>query len=403
MGLWFSGRFFLSENFFILQKRCIVIGMVAQIIAYLIASFIPALALWLIYSLDFYKTGEFKAILASFLAGVMAFWVAAQINFFPYAQGWLSAEDVIRFSAPAVEEVLKGLILWLLVSRPRFTYFVEGAVYGFAAGVGFAIVENYEYLSATQEPLMLAVNRVISTNLMHAAATSILGIVLGLTRFESRGARRLSIGLSGLLAAILLHMGYNNLVTRVDSSLLLLYASTAGLLSAGLIAYIIQRGLQTGKAWLEESLTMTDRVTSGEAAVVTRMENIDYILAPLAERFGEEKAEEIKDLLTKQARLGFLRKSLEHLSDERMKRATEEEIARLRIQVDVTRRKVGSYAMLFLRHTFPEYSSPLWGRLETLIQERAAARPDTGGMNLWNTLKERQEGQMKPNLNQEQK
>jgi RsiW-degrading membrane proteinase PrsW (M82 family) len=368
--------------------------MLILIPAYLVASIIPAFSLWLIYKLDFYKTGEYTIIALSFLAGLVAFWLASQANSTTVSQGWLPRMDVIRYSAPILEEILKGLILWYLISRPRFTYFVEGAVYGFAAGIGFAIVENFQYIQSAQSAgLMLALSRVISTNLMHAAATSILGIFLGQARFERTWLRRLLVGLLGLAIAMLLHVGFNNLVTRVDGGLLLLYAAATGIAAAGLIAYVIKRGLKSGKTWLEESLGMTDRVTSGEAAVVTRMESVDDILEPLAERFGDKKAAEIKDFLTKQARLGFMRKSVERLSDERMKRATEEEIVKLRTQVDDARRKVGSYAMLFLRHTFPEDSSPLWGRLEILIQERTAARPATGGMNLWANLKARQEEQ----------
>jgi RsiW-degrading membrane proteinase PrsW (M82 family) len=368
--------------------------MLILIPAYLVASIIPAFSLWLIYKLDFYKTGEYTIIALSFLAGLVAFWLASEANSTTVSQGWLPRMDVIRYSAPILEEILKGLILWYLISRPRFTYFVEGAVYGFAAGIGFAIVENFQYIQSAQSAgLMLALSRVISTNLMHAAATSILGIFLGQARFERTWLRRLLVGLLGLAIAMLLHVGFNNLVTRVDGGLLLLYAAATGIAAAGLIAYVIKRGLKSGKTWLEESLGMTDRVTSGEAAVVTRMESVDDILEPLAERFGDKKAAEIKDFLTKQARLGFMRKSVERLSDERMKRATEEEIVKLRTQVDEARRKVGSYAMLFLRHTFPEDSSPLWGRLEILIQERTAARPATGGMNLWANLKARQEEQ----------
>lgn len=368
--------------------------MLILIPAYLVAFIIPVISLWIIYKLDFYKTGEYGIIALSFLAGVVAFWLASEANRITISQGWLPRLDVIRYSAPIIEEILKGLILWYLISRPRFTYFVEGAVYGFAAGIGFAIVENFQYIQGAQAAgLVLALSRVISTNLVHAAATSILGIFLGQARFERTWLRRLLVGLVGLAIAMLLHVGFNNLVTRVDGGLLLLYAAATGLAAAGLIAYVIKRGLKSGKTWLEESLGMTDRVTSGEAAVVTRMESVDDILKPLAERFGDKKAAEIKDFLTKQARLGFMRKSVERLSDERMKRATEEEIVKLRAQVDEARRKVGSYAMLFLRHTFPEDSSPLWGRLETLIQERAAARPATGGMNLWANLKSRQEEQ----------
>lgn len=368
--------------------------MLLLISAYLVAIFIPVVSLGLIYKLDFYKTGQFTTILISFLAGVVAFLLASQINRTIILQGWLERMDVIRYSAPIAEEILKGLILWYLVSRPKFTYFVEGAVYGFAAGIGFAIAENLQYLQAAQESgLFLAISRVISTNLIHAAATSLLGIFLGQAKFEKGPARRLRVAALGLLLAMFIHVGFNNLVTRVESGLLLLYAAVCGLASAGVISYVIKRGLKTGKIWLEESLGMTDRVTSGEAAVVVRMESIDDILKPLAARFGDKKASQIKDFMTKQARLGFLRKSVQLLSDERMKRATEEEIMKLRAQVDLARRSVGSYAMLFLRQTFPEDSSPLWGRLESLIQERAGRRPASGGMNLWANLKTRQEEQ----------
>jgi hypothetical protein len=67
-------------------------------------------------------------------------------------------------------------------------------------------------------------------------------------------------------------------------------------------------------------------------------------------------------------------------------------MGKLRAEMDDARRQVGSYAMLYLRHTIPEDTSPLWGRLETVIQERAAVRP-SGGTNLWANLKSRQEEQ----------
>jgi len=50
-------------------------------------------------------------------------------------------------TAPIVEEVFKSLILLYLVRRANTTFFVDGAVYGFAAGIGFAIAENMLYLS----------------------------------------------------------------------------------------------------------------------------------------------------------------------------------------------------------------------------------------------------------------
>jgi RsiW-degrading membrane proteinase PrsW (M82 family) len=358
------------------------------------------LALFIIYTQDLYKTGEFRLILTCFIAGAIAVAIASQINGTLYGRGLLKRNDIIRYTAPVVEEIFKGLLLWYLVRRPKFTYFVEGAVYGFAAGIGFAIFENFQYiLGAGNSGLGTAISRVISTNLMHATTTSLLGIALGYARFE-QVLRQILVSLLGMLTAILVHAGFNNLVTRVNPGTgLLIYAAMWGLAGTGLVALIIQRGLKEEKAWIEEKLGMADRVTKGEAAVVQRMENMQEILEPLAERFGEKKASQIERFLVTQARLGILRKSLDKLSDERMKRSVEEQMEKLRTEMDEARRGVGSYAMLYLRHTFPENASPLWGRIESAIQERAAARPaGVPANNLWANLKTktRQEEQKKP-------
>jgi hypothetical protein len=121
------------------------------------------------------------------------------------------------------------------------------------------------------------------------------------------------------------------------------------------------------------------------------MENVQELLKPLGERFGDKKAAQIQKFLITQARLGILRKSLDKLTDERMKRSVEEQMTKLRIEMENAQRQVGSYAMLYLRHTIPADVSPLWGKLESVIQERASAPQTTSGPNLWKNLKSRQE------------
>ena len=355
--------------------------------ALVIASVIPLLTLFLIYTFDLYKTGEFRTILLCLAAGLVAFELASLVNRTIITGGWLTQINVVRYSAPILEEILKGLLLWYLVRRPKFTYFVEGAVYGFAAGIGFAIFENFQYvISAREAGLALAISRVISTNLIHATTCSLLGIALGLARFE-RSPRKTLISLIGLFTASLLHVIFNNLVTRVNGGFLLVSAAGCGLSGAAMIAYLIRLGLKEEKAWIEEKLGMADRVTSGEAAVVQRLDQLQELLKPLAERFGAKKAGQIERFLITQARLGILRKTLDKLTDEQMRSSVEAQMAKLRAEMDNARRQVGSYAMLYLRQTIPENASPLWARLEASIQ----MRPAEGGPNLWATLKLRQQ------------
>ncbi|MDV7400962.1 hypothetical protein RZS08_56620, partial [Arthrospira platensis SPKY1] len=91
-----------------LPKRVYISAMLILLPAYLVASLIPALSLFAIYKLDFYKTGEGRIIGLSFLAGIVAFFMASEANGLTISQGWLTRLDVIRYSAPIIEEILKG-------------------------------------------------------------------------------------------------------------------------------------------------------------------------------------------------------------------------------------------------------------------------------------------------------
>jgi RsiW-degrading membrane proteinase PrsW (M82 family) len=357
-----------------------------SILALGIATFIPIIILYLIYTRDLYGTGAFQYVILCFLWGWVAFAIAAFLN------GWLIGDEIVdrltvlRFIAPFEEEILKGLILIYLIRRPHFTYFVDGAIYGFAAGIGFAVIENFDYiLGTTSGALDVAIGRVISTNLIHATGSSVVGIAFGLARF-SRGSGRTFRVLAGLILAIAIHTGFNNLVTRVTSGLLLVYAAVVGVTGVGAIWASIQRGLAEEKAWIEETLGMSDRVTASEAAVVHRISDVDEILKPLAMRFGEEKASQIEKFLFIQARLGILRKTLEKLQDESLLEATRQEMAQLQQEMDEARRSVGSMPMMYLRGIFPEDDSPLWSSLEGVIEKHIAMQPASDKSVLWDKL-----------------
>lgn len=356
------------------------------IISLTIASAVPLLFLVIINRLDLYKTGAFRYIVYCFVWGGVAFVGANYINPAMVKAGLVTWEDVLRFTAPIIEELLKALILIYLVRQTYFTYFVDGAIYGFAVGIGFAIFENCQYIFGSTAALNLAISRVISTNLMHATAGALVGIALGFSRFQRFSGRAVYL-LLGWVGAIGVHVAFNNLVTRVSSGYLLLYAAAAGFMGALLIATTIKRGLAEEKMWIEETLGAADRVTKGEAAVVHRLDNLQEILTPLADLFGPEKVSAIEEFLLLQARLGILRKTLEKIVDEKLILSVEAQMAELRAEMDNARRAVGTYCMLYLRNIFPEEVSPVWGRLELLIPNQLESA--NTGTSLWNTLEQR--------------
>jgi RsiW-degrading membrane proteinase PrsW (M82 family) len=361
-----------------------------QLIPFLIATIIPLLFLFLIYKLDLFKTGYFRYILMSFFAGAIAFGIASLINRYLIDQVNIDRMVIIQYVAPIVEELLKCLILIYLVKRPSFTYYVEGATYGFAAGIGFAVLENYQYiLSSSGSGIGVAIARVLSTNLMHASATSISGIFIGQSRFL-KTIKGILFGSAGVLSALLIHLAYNNLVTRIDSGMLLLIAAGFGFISAGVIALSIRHGLTVERAWIIEKLGEEDRVTGAEARLVQGMDKLKRVLTPFTEKFGVKKAAQAEKFLVIQARLGILRKTLDLMADQQSKQAVEQQLVALQNEMDIVRRSVGAYAMLYVRHIFPSDASPIWQSIESAIQEKAQDPSGRSGINLWDTLAARQ-------------
>jgi hypothetical protein len=321
--------------------------------------------------------------------GAVAFFAASNLNGYlldTHNVDWLT---LVRFIAPIEEEIFKGIILLFLVRRRQFTNFVDGAIYGFAIGIGFAVVENWEYLlwSDQSVQLMVAVVRVISTNLMHAAGSSIIGVFVGRSRFLRR-LGQLLFAFAGLLVSGALHVVFNTVsnIPNIATIFVIITITLIGGISYGVIFDQIRRGLQKNKADIEEKLGMADRVTAGETRAVLSIEIIDEILGPLALQFGPEKAENMEKLLKKQARLGILRKNQDKMQDPALLEKNRQEIEIVRADMEELRKAIGSYPMLFLRGIFPEDDSPLWGHLENVIAERIASSdgPQAGG--LWDQL-----------------
>jgi RsiW-degrading membrane proteinase PrsW (M82 family) len=374
------------------------------IISLAIATAIPLISLYIIYTRDLYSTGSKYVIAGSFIWGGVAFVIAAQINGYLLDTAGVDWLTVVRFIAPIEEEILKGVILLYLVRRREFTNFVDGAIYGFAIGIGFAVVENIDYLLWTDQgsQLLVAVVRVISTNLMHAAGSAIIGVAMGRSRFSKRTGQML-FALGGLLVSGTLHVIFNSVSNSPISStiILIITITLIGLISYAVIFDQIRRGLRDSRAAIEEKLGMADRVTAGETKAVLSLESIDEILEPLAMQFGPEKAEHIEKLLKKQARLGILRKNDEKMQDPALLAQNKKEMETVRADMEELRNAIGSYAMLFLRGVFPEEDSPLWGQLENVIAERIAASPGTQSGGLWDTLNQKAKPSSNPESSEE--
>jgi RsiW-degrading membrane proteinase PrsW (M82 family) len=353
---------------------------------------VPLAFLYLVRRLDLYASGGFGVVMACLVFGLAAFPLAYLINtgifrlsIAGFGMSAAAAAILIKtVVAPVVEEIGKSLGLTWFARRPEFTYFVDGAIYGFASGTAFAVIENLYYLQSAQEPLGMAVNRAFSTSLMHGSASALVGVAVGRLRY-GRGRTRILALVLGWMAAMAVHMSFNRVVNSGPLTPPLLAAAFGiGLGGVGLTMLFIRWGLREEAAWLRETLNLEVGVSKQESAVIDRMADLKTLLAPIEGHFGAEKRAAVEAFLRLQAQLGIKTKTAALSSDPALRAELEAQAADLSARMDLLRREVGVYCMSYVRSILPPEGEQIWEGLD-----RALAEAPAPTQNLWKNLADR--------------
>jgi protease PrsW len=124
------------------------------------------------------------------------------------AAGW-SFDLFSRYLAPAIEELLKSAVIFYLIRKKRIGFMIDAAIYGFAAGTGFALCENLFYIYSLEDTSLLTwVIRGFGTAVMHGGCTALFAIIyLGA---KSRGRMITPMVLAGLGLAYVIHSLFNH-------------------------------------------------------------------------------------------------------------------------------------------------------------------------------------------------
>ena len=161
-------------------------------------SFLAALVL-----LDSYKLVRLRAVVAVVAAGMLIASVAYLVNGLLLQHIGFTAYT--RYVAPVIEELLKALVIVALIRAHRIGFLVDAAIYGFAVGTGFAVIENLDYLTlAPQAGLGTWQVRGFGTAIMHGGATAIFA-VMGVALLGRRFAF-----VPGFALAVVLHSVFNH-------------------------------------------------------------------------------------------------------------------------------------------------------------------------------------------------
>jgi RsiW-degrading membrane proteinase PrsW (M82 family) len=239
--------------------------------------------------LDGYKLVTLRTVVAVVVAGVVVAVAAYFVNGWMLALTGLDFTAYSRYIGPVVEEAGKALVIVLLIRAQRIGFLVDAAIFGFAVGTGFALVENlyYQYM-VPDAGVATWIVRGFGTALMHGGTTSIFAMI-AITMLERTPGTTYVVLVPAFAVAVLLHAGFNHLLAWPKLSTLVVL----GVLPPT-IYFVFHRSERAVSDWLgsgfDADADLIESIGSGRFAD----SNAGRYLAALRDRF---KGEVVADLL----------------------------------------------------------------------------------------------------------
>ncbi len=176
-----------------------------------ILSFLPViLFLAFLFLLDNFNLVRVKTLIFCLVFGIICAASGYYVNTL-FAK-WLDVDYTFlsRYIGPVTEEILKGLVIVYLIYKKKIGFIVDGAVYGFAIGAGFSLLENIYFLliSPPEYNLLTWIIRGFGTAIMHGGCTASFAILF--VGAISRSENKLLLAIPALLLAIIFHSGFNH-------------------------------------------------------------------------------------------------------------------------------------------------------------------------------------------------
>lgn len=212
--------------------------------------------------LDSFKLVRLRSIVGTIVVGCAAALICYVINTSFLELAIWSGDIHARYVAPAVEETLKALYVIYLIKSKKVGFMVDGAIYGFAVGAGFALVENLYYLRSSGDANMLLwVFRGLGTAIMHGGTTAVFSIIAAKLS-DKRATIKAQDALLGLGIAIAIHSLYNHFFfTPAFSPLMVM------ILVPFVIVMVFEQSEKTTRQWLgiglDTDLQLLDMIITG--------------------------------------------------------------------------------------------------------------------------------------------
>lgn len=164
----------------------------------------------LIY-IDSYKLVTVRRLVRVIAAGGIAAVVSYYVNHLARAIG-IDHGTLRHVVAPAIEEALKLLPLIYLLRSRRIGFVIDAAILGFAAGTGFALVENLYYMTMLPDrSLAFWIVRGFGTAVMHGGTTALAAMITKVI-FQRHEVEAWPAILPGFAIAFAIHSIFNRFI-----------------------------------------------------------------------------------------------------------------------------------------------------------------------------------------------
>lgn len=214
----------------------------------------------LIY-LESFKLLRISLVVQSIIAGCLAAIISYFINSYLLNNSPIQLTTYTMYVSPLIEESLKASFIIYLLAKKKVGFMIDAAIYGFAIGSGFALVENIYYLTAIGEPnIIIWFIRGFGTAVMHGGTTTIFAIV-SKSLTDRKSGLKVSQLIPGFLIAIFYHLfpgfvfafGIHSFFNHFLFSPILLTLLQLIILPL-IIAYVFKESEKTLKDWMESGM-----------------------------------------------------------------------------------------------------------------------------------------------------
>lgn len=246
----------------------------------------------LIY-LDSFKLVKISLIIQTIIAGCIAAGISYFINIYMLENSPINLSTYTMYIAPLIEESLKASFIIYLITRGKVGFMIDAAIYGFAIGAGFAIVENVYYLtSINQSNLIIWFIRGFGTAVMHGGTTTIFAVITK-NIIDRKSEVHFLEFLPGLIAAVVYHFipgfvfafGIHSFFNHFVFSPVLLTLLQLIVLPL-IIAYVFYRSEKLLTEWMEKGMDtdveLLEQINEGKLSET----HVGQYLSSLSENFS---------------------------------------------------------------------------------------------------------------------